>query len=79
MDAYDKGEGAGDLYQIRAAWPRGANKRRYKLAAEHFGLKATRVYQYTKLSQLDERWLGRLDTEEISVKTAVHLCGLRDE
>lgn len=59
--------------------PRGEGRRTYDVIAEHFGLKATQVYQYYKLSQLEDFWLDMLDSGGLSVKTAAHLCKLTQQ
>jgi ParB family chromosome partitioning protein len=59
--------------------PRGEGRRTYDLVAEHFGLRATQVDQYYKLSQLDPHWLDLLDAGALSIRAAAHLCQLTDE
>lgn len=54
-------------------------KRTYDIVAEHFGLKATQVYQYTRLATLPEQWLRQVDEGSLSIKAAVYLSGLEDE
>ena len=53
--------------------------RGYEAVAQHFGLKATQVYQYYQLAQLEPTWLSRLDAGVISVKAAAHLAKLSRE
>lgn len=53
--------------------------RTYDLVAEHFRLKATQVYQYTRLATLPEEWLRQVDKGKLSIKAAVYLAGLDDE
>ena len=50
--------------------------RGYEAVAAHFGLKATQVYQYYQMAQLDPEWLARLDAGVISIKAAAHLAKL---
>lgn len=58
---------------------RGSGKRRYDLVAEHFGLRATQVYQYYRLADLERYWLNLLDAGKISIKAAVKLASLKEE
>lgn len=58
---------------------RGSGQRAYDVVAEHFGLKATQVYQYTRLAQLEPHWLDMLDAGSMSIKAAVHLTRLTAE
>lgn len=53
--------------------------RTYDLVAEHFGLKATQVYQYTRLATLPENWLRQVDEGRLSIKAAVYLAGLEED
>lgn len=53
---------------------RGSGKRRYDVVAEHFGLKATQVYQYYKLAKLEPYWLKRLDEGTLTIRAAAHLA-----
>lgn len=57
----------------------GGGARTYDLVAEHFGLKATQVYQYTRLATLPDEWLRQVDKGRLSIKAAVYLAGLDDE
>ena len=50
--------------------------RRYEAIAEQFGLKATQVYQYYRLAQLEPEWLDMLDKGELSIRAAAHLAKL---
>lgn len=47
--------------------------RTYDRVAQHFGLKATQVYQYIRLAALEEHWLRCVDTGELSIKAASYL------
>lgn len=53
--------------------------RRYEAIAEQFGLKATQVYQYYRLAQLEPYWLDRLDEGTLSIRAAAHLAKLLPE
>lgn len=53
--------------------------RRYEAIAEQFGLKATQVYQYYRLAQLEPYWLDRLDEGTLSIRAAAHLAKLTPE
>lgn len=53
--------------------------RRYEAVAEQFGLKATQVYQYYRLAQLEQYWLDKLDAGSLSIRAAAHLAKLSPE
>ena len=55
---------------------RGDGRRRYEDVAQHFGLKATQIYKYYRIAQLEDEWLKKMDDEELTIRAAAHLSGL---
>lgn len=66
-------------YSEHGRLTRGAGGRAYDQVAEHFGLKATQVYNYVRIAKLPSEILELVDGGKISLKAAAALAKLTPE